>query len=35
MTPDELTKIIRDTPRDPELIEWFRVFSGPGPLPAR
>jgi tripartite-type tricarboxylate transporter receptor subunit TctC len=35
MTPDELTKIIRDTPRDAELIEWFRAFSGAGPLPAR
>ena len=35
MTPEELTKVIRDTPRDPELIEWFRAFSGPGPLPAR
>jgi len=35
MTPEELTKIIRDTPRDPELIEWFRAFSGPGPLPPR
>ena len=35
MTPDELTKAIRDTPRDPELIEWFKVFSGAGPLPAR
>jgi tripartite-type tricarboxylate transporter receptor subunit TctC len=35
MTPEELTKIIAETPRDPELIEWFRAFSGPGPLPAR
>jgi tripartite-type tricarboxylate transporter receptor subunit TctC len=35
MTPEELTKAIQDTPRDPELIELFKAFSGPGPLPAR
>jgi hypothetical protein len=35
MTPDELAKAIRDTPRDPELIELFKAFSGPAPLPAR
>jgi tripartite-type tricarboxylate transporter receptor subunit TctC len=35
MTPEELAKAIRETPRDPELIEWFKVFSGAGPLPAR
>jgi tripartite-type tricarboxylate transporter receptor subunit TctC len=35
MTPEELTKTIRDTPRDVELIEWFKLFSGPAPLPAR
>jgi hypothetical protein len=35
MTPEELTKIIRETPRDPELIAWFKAFSGAAPLPAR
>jgi tripartite-type tricarboxylate transporter receptor subunit TctC len=35
MTPEELTRIIRETPREPELIEAFKVFSGPGPLPPR
>jgi tripartite-type tricarboxylate transporter receptor subunit TctC len=35
MAPEELAKAIRDTPRDPELIELFKVFSGAAPLPAR
>jgi tripartite-type tricarboxylate transporter receptor subunit TctC len=35
MTPEELARAIRDTPRDPELIEWFKVFSGAAPLPTR
>jgi tripartite-type tricarboxylate transporter receptor subunit TctC len=35
MTPEALTKAIQDTPRDAELIDWFKVFSGPAPLPAR
>ena len=35
MAPEELARVIRDTPRDPELIEWFKVFSGAAPLPAR
>jgi tripartite-type tricarboxylate transporter receptor subunit TctC len=35
MTPDELTKTIHDTPRDTELIELFKAFSGAAPLPAR
>ena len=35
MTPEELTKAIKDTPRDPELIEMFKLFSGGAPLPAR
>jgi tripartite-type tricarboxylate transporter receptor subunit TctC len=35
MTPEELTRAIRETPRDPELIEWFKVFSGAAPLPTR
>jgi tripartite-type tricarboxylate transporter receptor subunit TctC len=35
MTPAELTKAIQDTPRDMELIELFKAFSGAAPLPAR
>jgi hypothetical protein len=35
MTPEELARAIRDTPRDAELIELFKAFSGPAPLPAR
>ncbi|MBM4299571.1 MAG: hypothetical protein FJ143_17665 [Deltaproteobacteria bacterium] len=32
---EELTKAIRETPRDPELIEMFKLLAGPAPLPAR
>jgi hypothetical protein len=35
LMPEELTKAIQNTPRDPELIELFKTFSGPAPLPAR
>jgi tripartite-type tricarboxylate transporter receptor subunit TctC len=35
MTPEVLTKAIQETPRDPELIELFKTFSGAAPLPAR
>jgi hypothetical protein len=35
LMPEELTKAIRDTPRDAELIEMFKTLSGPAPLPAR
>jgi tripartite-type tricarboxylate transporter receptor subunit TctC len=35
LLPEELTKAIQDTPRDTELIELFKIFSGPAPLPAR
>ena len=35
LMPEELTKAIRDTPRDAELIELFKTLSGPAPLPAR
>ena len=35
LMPEELTKIIHETPRDPELIETLRRFSGVDPLPAR
>lgn len=35
LMPEELTKAIQTTPRDAELIELFKAFSGPAPLPAR
>ena len=35
MAPEDLARAIRETPRDPELIEWFKAFSGAAPLPAR
>ena len=35
MTPEELTKVIRDTPRDPEIIALFKTLAGAAPLPAR
>jgi len=33
--PEELTKMIRETPRDPEIIDLLKIFTGAGPLPAR
>jgi len=35
LLPDELTKIIRDVPRDPEVIDLLKIISGAGPLPPR
>jgi tripartite-type tricarboxylate transporter receptor subunit TctC len=35
MAPEDLARAIRETPRDPELIELFKIFSGSAPLPAR
>jgi hypothetical protein len=35
MMPEELTKLIRETPRDSEIIESIKALSGPGPLPPR
>lgn len=35
MMADELTKAIRDTPRDPESIEFYKLFAGAAPLPPR
>ena len=32
---DELTKIIKNAPRDAETIDLLKVISGAGPLPAR
>lgn len=35
LMPEELAKAVRDTPRDAELIEMYKLMSGPAPLPAR
>ena len=35
LTAEELTKVIQETPRDPEIIEMLKKFSGVDTLPAR
>ena len=35
LMPEELTKVIQETPRDPEIIELLKKFSGVDPLPSR
>jgi tripartite-type tricarboxylate transporter receptor subunit TctC len=35
LAPDDQAKVVKDLPRDPELIALFKQFSGTGPLPAR
>lgn len=35
LMPEVLTKIIRETPRDTEVIDLLKVLSGAGPLPPR
>jgi tripartite-type tricarboxylate transporter receptor subunit TctC len=35
LTPEELTKVIREMPRDPEVIEMLKKFSGVDALPSR
>jgi tripartite-type tricarboxylate transporter receptor subunit TctC len=35
LTPEELAKVIREMPRDPEVIEMLKKFSGVDPLPSR
>ena len=35
LNPDDQAKIVRDIPRDPEIIELFKKFAGTAPLPAR
>jgi tripartite-type tricarboxylate transporter receptor subunit TctC len=35
LMPEELSKAIREIPRDAEVIEMLRTLSGAGPLPAR
>jgi tripartite-type tricarboxylate transporter receptor subunit TctC len=35
LLPEELEKVIRELPRDPEIVELFKKFLGGGPLPSR
>lgn len=35
LMPEELTRAIQETPRDRELVELFKLFSGAAPLPGR
>ena len=35
LLPEELSKIIQDMPRDAEIVELLRKFSGVDPLPGR
>jgi len=35
LTPEELAKVIREMPRDPEVIEMLKNISGVAPLPSR
>ena len=35
LLPEELEKVIRELPRDPEVVELFKTFVGGGPLPSR
>ena len=35
LTPEGLAKVIREMPRDPEVVEMLKKFSGVDPLPSR
>jgi len=35
LTAGEVEEAVRDMPRNPEIITFYKVFAGPGPLPAR
>ncbi len=35
LNPDDQAKVVRDIPRDPEIIELFKKFAGTAPLPPR
>jgi len=35
LLPEELEKVIRELPRDSEVVELFNKFVGEGPLPSR
>jgi hypothetical protein len=33
--PEAMAQVVKETPRDPEVIETLKKLSGAGPLPAR
>jgi hypothetical protein len=33
--PEAMAKVVKETPRDPEVIETLKKLSGAGPLPPR
>ena len=33
--PEEMEKLVRELPRDPELLELFKKINAAGPLPPR
>jgi len=35
LTAGEVEEAVRDMPRNPEIIAFYKTFAGPGPLPAR
>jgi tripartite-type tricarboxylate transporter receptor subunit TctC len=35
LMPEDMTKLIKEAPRDPEVIDLLKALSGAGPLPAR
>jgi tripartite-type tricarboxylate transporter receptor subunit TctC len=35
LSAEEVAEAIRDMPRNPEIIAFYKAFAGPGPLPAR
>jgi hypothetical protein len=35
LTPEELAKVIREMPRDSEVVAMLKKFSGVDPLPSR
>jgi tripartite-type tricarboxylate transporter receptor subunit TctC len=35
LSPDEQAKVVKELPRDPEIVDLFKKFSGTDPLPSR
>ncbi len=35
LMPEELEKVIKDLPREPDVLELFKELAGPGPIPPR
>jgi hypothetical protein len=35
LMPDEMEKLVREMPRDPEIVDLFKKLNGAGPLPTR